>query len=196
MISTSLIIKPILLDSKVDGCGVYEVNGISIYIVESFCVIWKCFISHGWFLGSYRNCPLHDYYIYELSLFRHEIAYSSSKGKDENNRGYEVEFLVMRNLSSVGVSLFLVMSFFVALKLFIQMSQEVKNNPSTPVSDDEMNENERLRIRKNCRKEFDSPLQLATSAHIPPQSPDHAPPLVNNSDDHCKPVHLPRPISL
>ena len=76
------------------------------------------------------------------------------------------------------------------------MSQEIPNIVSTPVSDDEISPEERLRIRKNCMCIFWSILCLATSANIPPQSPELVPPKVNNSDEQCKPLQLPRPISL
>ena len=76
------------------------------------------------------------------------------------------------------------------------MSQEIPNTMSTPVSDDEISPEERLRIRKNCMCIVRLFLHIATSANIPPQSPEHVPPQINNSDEQCKPLQLPRPISL
>ena len=37
---------------------------------------------------------------------------------------------------------------------------------------------------------------IASSANIPPRSPDIVPPVIDNSDEQCKPLQMPRPIKL
>lgn len=76
------------------------------------------------------------------------------------------------------------------------MSESVSKVPTNPVSDDEIDEKERLRIRKNCEIVMDFFYFVATSANIPPRSPEIVPPVVDNSDEQCKPLQMPRPIKL
>ena len=75
------------------------------------------------------------------------------------------------------------------------MSQEIPMVHTGPLPEESVDENERLRIRKNC-KCVRIDLSLATHAHIPPRSPELVPPHVDDSDEKCKPVNLPRPIYL
>ena len=104
--------------------------------------------------------------------------------------------LLPQNPLYKGVSLRSSLAFFTIFIRSLLMSQEIPNTVSTPVSDDEISPEERLRIRKNCMRIIRPLLHLATSANIPPQSPEHVPPRINNSDEQCKPLQLPRPISL
>ncbi|CBK20412.2 uncharacterized protein [Blastocystis hominis] len=54
-----------------------------------------------------------------------------------------------------------------------------------PAKEEPVDENEKLRIRKN-----------STHANIPPRSPELVRPHCDNSDEQCKNVCLPRPIYL
>ena len=75
------------------------------------------------------------------------------------------------------------------------MSDNIPRVVTGEVPYDEMNEEEKLRVRKNCKSSLYFSF-VATHADIPPPSPDLAKPVLGSSDEQCKPVNLPRPIFL
>ena len=76
------------------------------------------------------------------------------------------------------------------------MSETIPQVCTGPMNKVDESEEEKLRIRKNCTLPLSPRHCVATTASIPPKSPELVPPCIDNSDEQCKPVSLPRPISL